>query len=296
MKPHEPVLWNEVMVALSPRSGGTYIDGTVGGGGHASGILGLSRPDGRLLGIDRDPQALTVAQHALEEFGSRVVLVQGSFASLSDIARDRGYYPADGVLLDLGLSSMQLSTPERGFSFQLNGPLDMRFDMTSETTAADLVNQLPEAELADLIYHFGEEGRSRRIARTIVRNRPVETTAELASLVARAVGRRGRIDPATKTFQALRIAVNDELNVLTEGLRQAEEVLAVGGRLAVIAFHSLEDRIVKEYLRARSREGRATGEPVLHVVTRKPIRAGPEERAANPRSRSAKLRVAEKLG
>jgi len=296
MKRHQPVLWNEVMAALSPRSGGTYIDGTVGSGGHASGILERSRPDGRLLGMDRDPQALNVARQALEEFGSRVALVQGSFACLADIARSRSCYPADGILLDLGLSSMQLSMPERGFSFQLDGPLDMRFDTTSDTTAADLVNRLPEAELADLIYRFGEERRSRRIARAIVRGRPVQTTYELASLVARAVGRRGRIDPATKTFQALRIAVNDELNVLAEGLRQAEEALAPGGRLAVIAFHSLEDRIVKEYFRSRSRAGQAAGQSGLHIVTRKPIRAGPDERAANPGSRSAKLRVAEKPG
>ncbi len=295
MKRHEPVLWNEVMAALSPQSGGTYIDGTVGSGGHASGILELSSPDGRLLGTDRDLQALTVARQALKKFGSRVTLVHASFGCLGDIARSHGHYPADGVLLDLGLSSMQLSMPERGFSFQLDGPLDMRFDITSETRAADLVNSLPEAELADLIYRFGEERRSRRIARAIAHGRPVETTTELASLVARAVGHRGRIHPATRTFQALRIAVNDELNVLTEGLRQAEHTLTPGGRLAVIAFHSLEDRIVKKYFRERSAGGDEKRRPTLRVVTRKPIRAGPEERAANPRSRSARLRVAEKL-
>ncbi len=295
MKRHEPVLWNEVMAALSPRSGGTYIDATVGSGGHASGILELSSPDGSLLAIDRDPQALSVAQAVLEKFGSRVTLTQGSFACLVDIARSRGYYPADGVLLDLGLSSLQLSTAERGFSFQLDGPLDMRFDTTSDTTAADLVNNVAEEELANLIYRFGEERRSRRIARTIVRGRPVRTTLELANLVVRAVGRRGRIHPATKTFLALRIAVNDELSVLAEGLRQATATLAPGGRLAVIAFHSLEDRIVKEYFRARS-TGQADGQPALRVVTRKPIQASAGERVANPRSRSAKLRVAERLG
>jgi 16S rRNA (cytosine1402-N4)-methyltransferase len=296
MNRHEPVLWNEVMASLLPHSGGTYIDGTVGSGGHASGILELSSPAGRLLGVDRDAQALTVAGQALEKFGPRVTLVQGSFACLLDIARSHGYYPADGVLLDLGLSSMQLSTPERGFSFQFDGPLDMRFDTMSGETAADLVNNLSERELADIIYRFGEERRSRRIARAIVRGRPVETTVELANLIVRAVGRRGRIHPATKTFQALRIAVNDELSVLAEGLRQAEDALANRGRLAVIAFHSLEDRIVKEYFRERSAAGRAGVRPVLHTVTPKPIQAGPEERTANPRSRSAKLRVAEKLG
>jgi 16S rRNA (cytosine1402-N4)-methyltransferase len=237
-----------------------------------------------------------VARQVLDEFGSRATLQQGSFRRLCDIARSQGYYPADGVLLDLGLSSMQLSAPERGFSFILDGPLDMRVDISSDTTADDLVNSLPEAELADLIYRFGEERKSRRIARAIVRARPVKSTRELADVVARAVGRRGRLHPATRTFQALRIAVNDELDALAEGLRQAEDVLASGGRMAVISFHSLEDRIVKHYLRERAATGRREGQPALRIVTRKPLQASSEERAANPRSRSAKLRVAEKVG
>jgi len=295
MKRHEPVLWNEVMAALSPRSGGTYVDGTVGCGGHARGILEQSSPDGRLLGIDRDRQALEVAREVLEGFGSRFTLVHGTFGRLGDLARSHGYYPADGVLLDLGLSSMQLSAPERGFSFQLEGPLDMRFDTGSEVTAGDLVNNLPEGELADLIYQFGEERRSRRIARAIVRSRPIQTTTELASVVERAVGRRGRLSPSTKTFQALRIAVNDELDVLAQGLTEAEGVLSPGGRLAVIAFHSLEDRIVKQYFRERSTV-KPEARPSFRLLTRKPIQASAEEREANPRSRSAKLRVAEKLG
>jgi 16S rRNA (cytosine1402-N4)-methyltransferase len=295
MSSHKPVLWNEVMAALSPRSGGTYIDGTVGGAGHASGILERSSPEGRLLGLDRDLQALGVARQVLERFGSRVTLVQGSFGCLGDVARSYGYYPADGVLLDLGLSSMQLSMPERGFSFQSDGPLDMRFDPSADTTAAHLVNSLTEAELADLIYSFGEERRSRRIARAIVRARPVETTTELSTLIVKAIGRRGRTHPATKTFQALRIAVNDELNVLAEGLRQAEDTLLPGGRLAVIAFHSLEDRIVKRHLRERAARGSREGQAAMRIVTRKPIRATADERSTNPRSRSAKLRVAEKL-
>jgi len=185
MRAHEPALFAEVMAALVPRSGGKYIDGTVGAGGHAAGILERSDPDGRLLGIDRDSQALQLAGEVLAGYGARVILVHGSFAALGELARRHGFYPADGVLIDLGLSTMQLTTPQRGFSFQVEGPLDMRFDLSADTTAADLVNTLPEAELADLLYHYGEERRSRRIARAIVRARPLRSTTELADLVAR---------------------------------------------------------------------------------------------------------------
>lgn len=295
MRRHEPVLWDEVMAALSPRPGARYIDGTVGSGGHAGAILERSNPDGRLLGIDLDAQALQLARQELAGYGARVTLVQGSFGDLSEIGREHGFCPADGVLLDLGLSTMQLSEPERGFSFQLDGPLDMRFDPSADTTAADLVNTLREAELADILYGLGEERKSRRIARAIVRARPVRTTAELAALVARAVGRRGRIHPATRTFQALRMAVNNELDVLAQGLMQAVDALAPGGRLVVIAFHSGEDRVVKNYFRQEARRGDSGGGPTLRVLTRKPIRASAAEVARNPRSRSARLRVAHKL-
>jgi len=295
MRGHEPVLRDEVMVALSPRPGAKYVDGTVGSGGHASGILELSSPDGRLLGIDLDAQALQLAHQVLAGYGGRVTLVHGSFAHLSDIAREHGFYPADGVLLDLGLSTMQLSAPERGFSFLLDGPLDMRFDLSADTTAADLVNMLPEAELADIIYRYGEERMSRRIARAIVQARPLHTTAELAALITRVIRRRGRIHPATRTFQALRIAVNNELDVLARGLMQAVDVLAPGGRLAVIAFHSLEDRVVKSYFRQEARGDASVRGPILRVMTRKPIRPSAAERERNPRSRSARLRVAQKL-
>ncbi len=295
MRGHEPVLLDEVMAALSPQSGGRYIDGTVGGGGHSRRLLELSSPDGQLLGIDLDVQALGLAQEVLGQYGERVHLVQGSFADLGAIASDQGFYPADGVLLDLGLSTMQLSDPERGFAIQLDGPLDMRFDLSADRTAADLVNTLPEAELADLIYRYGEERKSRRIARAIVRARPLHSTGELADLVARVVGRRGRIHPATRLFQALRIEVNDEIRVLAQGLQEAVDVLAPGGRLAVIAFHSLEDRVVKNYFRQQERGDDSGGRPTLHLVTRKPIRPSQAERERNPRSRSAKLRVAEKL-
>jgi len=295
MRAHEPVLYDEVMDALSPRSGGSYVDGTVGGGGHASGILGLSSPNGRLLGVDLDAQALQLAQEVLADYGGRVTLVHGTFAHLSEIAREYGFYPADGVLLDLGLSAIQLSAPERGFSFQLDGPLDMRFDLSADTTAAELVNTLPEAELADILYRYGEERMSRRIARAIVRARPLQTTTELAHLVARVVRRRGRIHPATRTFQALRIAVNDELEALVQGLVQAVDILAPGGRLTVIAFHSLEDRVVKHYFRQEAKGDDSARGPALRLLTPKPIRATPVERERNPRSRSAKLRIAEKL-
>jgi 16S rRNA (cytosine1402-N4)-methyltransferase len=295
VRAHEPVLYEEVLAALSPRSGGKYIDATVGAAGHAAGVLERSSPDGRLLGIDLDVDALQLAREALAAYGSRAVLVQGSFAFLGDIARGYGFLPADGVLLDLGLSTMQLSTPGRGFSFQVEGPLDMRFDRSADLTAADLVNTLPEAELADLLYNYGEERRSRRIARAIVKARPLQTTTELADVIARALRRRGRIHPATRTFMALRISVNRELEALSEGLRQAVQSLAVGGRIAVISFHSLEDRIVKWYFReqAAARDG-GLG-PTLSLLKRKPIRPSDEERERNPASRSAKLRVAEKL-
>jgi 16S rRNA (cytosine1402-N4)-methyltransferase len=235
-----------------------------------------------------------VAQETLAEYGSRARLVHGSFGDLGRIAEQNGFRPADGVLLDLGVSTMQLSTPQRGFSFQLEGPLDMRLDSELDTTAGDLVNTLPEGELADLLYRYGEERKSRRIAKAIAKSRPLRTTTELANLVARVLGRRGRIHPATRTFQALRIAVNDELEILAKGLRQAVEILAPGGRLAVIAFHSLEDRIVKHYFKRLAGGGEGSG-PMLRILTRKPTRPSAAEQERNRASRSARLRVAERL-
>jgi 16S rRNA (cytosine1402-N4)-methyltransferase len=279
------------MTVLAPRPEGAYIDGTVGAGGHARGILERSAPDGRVLGIDQDMQAVQVAREALVDYGTRVTLVHGSFAQLATLARQNGFYPADGVLLDVGVSSMQLSAAQRGFSWMLQGPLDMRMDpVTMETTAADLVNTLPEVELADILYRYGEERMSRRIARAIVRARPLKTTSELADLIARAVGRRGRIHPATRSFQALRVVVNNEIEALAEGLRQAVEVLAPGGRLVVISFHSLEDRLAKHYFRQE-----AEARPAVRLLTRKPVRPSLVEQERNPRSRSAKLRAIEKL-
>ncbi len=305
MAAHVPVLYEETLTGLQVRPGGVYVDATLGAAGHALGILRASAPDGRLLGLDADPEAVAFARQVLQPFGERLTLRTANFRRLAAVARSAGFDRVDGVLLDLGLSSRQLAAAERGFAFQREGPLDMRLDPRRGTTAADLVNDLPEADLADLIRRYGEERHARRIARAIVAARPLTTTAELAQVVARAVGRRGRIHPATRTFQALRIAVNDELGALAEALPQALDLLAGGGRLAVIAFHSLEDRLVKRFFRQESRDCICPPEaPVctcghragLRIVTRKPIRPTPEEVARNPRSRSARLRIAERLG
>jgi len=294
---HTPVLLNEVVAGLAPRTGGRYVDGTLGGGGHALAILAASSPAGRLLGIDADPSALAAAAARLAIYGERSTLVHGNFRDLARLARECDFAPIDGLLLDLGVSSHQLDTPERGFSFANDAPLDMRLDPTRGMTAADLLNETPERELADLIYRYGEEHGSRRIARFIAEarhKRPIATTGELADLVARALGgRHGKIHPATRTFQALRIAVNHELESLEVVLPQAVELLAPGGRIAVISFHSLEDRIVKLFFRAESGYGGA-GEARLQIITKKPIEASATEARINPRSRSAKLRIAER--
>ncbi len=303
---HIPVLFQAVLDGLQVRPGGRYIDATVGGGGHAAGILASSSPDGCLLGLDRDPAAVETAHARLTPYAGRVVLVCSSFGRLAEIARARDFVPADGVLFDLGLSSLQLADPTRGFAFRTDGPLDMRFDPTTGgPTAADLVNELPAEELAALLYRYGEERQARRIVEAIVAAHPLHTTKELAAVVEGVVGRRGRIHPATRTFQALRIAVNDELAALEAALPRAVEVLAPGGRLAVISFHSLEDRLVKRFMRRESRDCICSPEvPVctcnhkatLGLVTRKPVRPTADEIAANPRSRSARLRVAERMG
>jgi 16S rRNA (cytosine1402-N4)-methyltransferase len=276
----------------------------VGGGGHACGILAASAPDGELLGIDADPMAVASAGERLAEFGKRVTLVRGNFADVEEIALEHGFDSVDGILLDLGLSSLQLEAAGRGFSFQLDGPLDMRFTSSQTTTAADLVNSLPMEALAGILSRYGEEPQARRIARSIVAERPINTTRELAALVERTVGRRGRLHPATRAFQALRMAVNEELECLAEALPQALRLLVPGGRLAITSFHSLEDRLVKEFFRNEARDCLCPPEvPVctcdhratLGIVTKKPIRPSAEEVAANPRSRSAKLRIAFRL-
>lgn len=295
---HVPVLLSEVIAGMAPQAGGRYIDATLGGGGHALAMLSASMPTGRLLGLDADPAALAAAGARLAIYGERATLAHGNFRELGRLAREHGFAAVDGILLDLGVSSHQLDTPERGFSFTNDAPLDMRLDPTQGDTAADLVNGTPEGELADLIYRYGEEHGARRVARFIAearRKRPIATTAELAELVARALGgRHGKIHPATRTFQALRIAVNRELESLEAALPQAIELLAPGGRIAVIAFHSLEDRIVKLFFRAESGYG-GSERKQLAIITKKPIVATADEARSNPRSRSAKLRIAEKL-
>ncbi len=304
--PHRPVLYHEVIEALNPRSGGRYVDGTLGAGGHAFGVLEASSPDGQLLGLDVDPQALEIARRRLAPFGQRAIIRRGSYADLQAHLRAVGWLDGvDGILLDLGVSSMQLDTAERGFSFRRDAPLDMRFDPSQPLTAADLVNSLPEEELADILWRYGEEKRARRVARAIVRNRPITTTAELAEIVASATssGKRG-VHPATRTFQALRIAVNRELQNLEAALPQALDALKPHGRLVVIAFHSLEDRIVKHFM--RSAAGYCTCPPeqplcecerkaVVRLIKPFPLMPGEEEIARNPRARSARMRVAEKL-
>ena len=277
------------MELLAVRPGGLYVDGTVGLGGHASEILLRSAPDGRLVAFDKDPDALARSAARLREFGDRVRFEHADFREIPD--RLAGAAP-QGVLLDLGVSSLQLDEASRGFSYNAEGPLDMRMDPTEGFTAADLVNRLPERELADVIYRWGEEHASRRIARAIVetrRRRHFTTTTELAEVVRRAAGRSRRpgLDAATKTFQALRIHVNRELEGLGAALERIAAVLAPGGRLAVIAFHSLEDREVKQTFRALGARG-------FQILTKKPLVPGDEETARNPRARSAKLRAIER--
>jgi 16S rRNA (cytosine1402-N4)-methyltransferase len=302
---HQPVLYNEIIHAMQPHRGGLYVDGTVGAGGHAWGILQASSPDGQLLGMDVDPQVLEMAGMKLAEYCGRWHLVQASYVTLKEQLEELKWEKVDGVLLDLGLSSMQLDTPARGFSFQAEAPLDMRFDPEGKISAADLVNHLDEAELADLLYRYGEERRSRQVARAIVQARPISTTTQLAQVVAGSTrGRKSGIHPATRTFQALRIAVNGELEALEEVLPQTLYVLHPGGRLAVISFHSLEDRIVKQFMRQEGRDCICPPQQPdctcghkasLRVLTSKPIRPQEEEVERNPRSRSARLRVAERI-
>ena len=303
--PHQPVLYQEIIHALQPQPGGRYVDGTLGAGGHARGILEASAPDGQLLGLDVDPQALTIARRNLAPYEHRIHLAQASYTTLAAQLQALHWDAVDGIVLDLGASSMQFDTPERGFSFMQDAPLDMRFGPGSPQTAADIVNSYSERELADLIYEFGEERDSRKIARAIVNKRPLHTTRELVAVIEAVSPRRGdRLHPATRTFQALRIAVNEELASVQAVLPQAVAGLRSGGRLAVISFHSLEDRLVKEFFREQGRDlinppyeriYEEERNALLKEVNRKPITPSEEETKDNPRARSAKLRIAEKL-
>ncbi|MDB5077408.1 MAG: rRNA ((1402)-N(4))-methyltransferase RsmH [Chloroflexi bacterium] len=304
---HVPVLYRETLQGLALRPGGRYIDSTAGSGGHAAGILEASGPDGTLLALDTDPEAIERTRTRLQPYGERARVVQSNFRDLEATAKREGWEQVDGILFDLGVSSVQLGVARRGFSFQAEGPLDMRMDPTRGPSAADLVNDLGEQELADLIRQYGEEPQAKRIAAAIVRaraSRRIETTAQLADLVAQTKGRRGRIHPATTVFQALRIAVNGELDSITLALPQAVRLLRPGGRLAVIAFHSLEDRIVKRFLHEEAKECRCPPrqpvctcdrQPILRLLSRHAVMPEPGEVEANPRARSARLRVAERL-
>jgi 16S rRNA (cytosine1402-N4)-methyltransferase len=304
---HNPVMVAEVLAALRPAAGGRYVDGTLGGAGHAAAILDASSPTGQLFGCDRDGAAVEAARRKLAAFGGRCEIRQGNFASLAEWVPGGS---CDGALLDLGVSSPQLDEAGRGFSFQQDGPLDMRMDRRQALTAATLVNQASAEELANIFWELGGERESRRFARAIERDRqsrPFETTRQLAELIEKLAPRHGkRAHPATKVFQALRMAVNDEMGSLQQGLVAALQVLKPGGRLAVITFHSLEDRTVKNFGRARARDYTFSGgldvpelreprAPELKWVQRKAIHPGEAELAANPRSRSAQLRVMEKL-
>ncbi len=302
---HRPVLLAEVCHALQAARGGTFVDGTFGAGGYTQALL-EAHPANRLIGIDRDPDAIAGGAPLAAAARDRLVLVPGRFGQLDTIVADEGFESVDGVVLDIGVSSMQLDEAERGFSFRHDGPLDMRMERAG-TSAADLVNEASEAELADIFFYYGEERRARAVARAVVERRRkgrIETTGEMADLVAGLVRTEpGGMHPATRVFQALRIAVNDELGELTKALHAAERVLKPSGRLAVVTFHSLEDRIVKQFIAARS--GRMpggsrhlpstrAGEPTFLATTKGPVAPGAAETAANPRARSAKLRAAER--
>jgi 16S rRNA (cytosine1402-N4)-methyltransferase len=302
---HIPVLVKETLEALAVQPGGRYIDCTLGAGGQAAAILEHSSPGGQLLGIDADPEAIKIARVRLEAYSGSTLLINENFASLQAICLKYDFFPVHGILFDLGLSSLQLNGSGRGFSFRHDAPLDMRFNPSQEVTAADIINTSSEAELAHLIRKYGEESYSRQIAHRIVNQRPIKTTLQLAETIEQAIGwRRGRIHPATKTFQALRIAVNQELEHLEAALKQAINLLGFEGRLVVISYHSLEDRLVKQFMRQESRgcicpPGTPTcvcGHTVsLRLINKKVITPSLVEVQLNPRSRSAKLRAAERI-
>ena len=298
---HVPVMTGEILSAISNAKDGVFLDGTLGLGGHAEAILdtydGLS-----LLGVDLDSYAIGIAKKRLKRFDDRLSVHQGSYVDMASICEQQNVSEVSGVLLDLGISSMQIDTPDRGFSFRNDALLDMRFGQNGDIKASDIVNFYQEVEIADLIYRFGEERRSRRIAAAIVHNRPLETTGQLANLIENELGRgRSRIHPATKTFQALRIAVNDELENVQKGVEEALDILGPSARLIVISYHSLEDRIVKRFFRKESSavgkcdRGESYEVPRINLITKKVIKPSREEIIQNPRSRSAKLRIAERV-
>lgn len=297
--PHIPVMLDEVLENLAPQAGEIYVDGTLGAGGYTRAILGAA--DCKVIGIDRDPEAHDRASGWMVQYGERLRLIHDSFGHMGDQIN----HPVNGIVLDLGVSSMQIDQPDRGFSFRFDGPLDMRMDTSQGQSAADMINTIGESDLADIIYKYGDERHSRRIAKAIINARPVTTTGQLASIIRSTIPRKKKddIDPATRTFQALRIAVNDELGELERALEGAEKILAEGGRLVIVTFHSLEDRIVKNFFKERSGDAPSPSrhmpmaqgvahEPSFKVITRKAIEASEAEIKGNPRARSAKLRAA----
>ena len=302
---HEPVMMPEIMQALNVQPGGRYIDGTLGEGGHSKEILRAANPGGQVLGVDADPEAITVATKRLAEHDDAFRAVNTNFRDIRATALQYEFVPVHGVLFDLGVSSLQLDRESRGFSFRRADPLDMRFSLDQQISASNIVNEYAESELADIIFHLGEDRAARRIANAIVRHRPLNTSLELAELIEKVNPRRGkRTHPATRTFQAIRIAVNDELSALETALEQAVSLLGQGGRLAVISYHSLEDRIVKNFIRKQASDCICPpGTPICrcdHLATLKMISRRPQiptdsEIGANPRARSAKLRVAERV-
>ena len=298
---HIPVLLKEVIEAINVKPGGQYIDCTLGGGGHSAAIL---EQGGQVLGIDIDPQAIELARERLHPYGKKAILINDSYENLEEICNRTGFHCIEGVLFDLGMSSLQLDDTKRGFSFQHEAPLNMCYNTSQKITAATIVNTFTQKEIADLIKRYGEDRRGNEIARSIVAKRPLNTTLELAAIVAKAVGSHGRIHPATKTFQALRIAVNKELERLKIALKQALNILEVGGRIVVISYHSLEDRLVKDFFRIESQNCLCPRQtPVcicshhatLKLITKRVVTPTHTEVLANPRSRSAKMRVAERI-
>jgi 16S rRNA (cytosine1402-N4)-methyltransferase len=301
---HVPVLMKEAVEALAVKPGGRYVDCTLGAGGHSAAILDRSQPGGQLLGIEADPMAIREANKSLARFDGATLIVNDNFVNLESICIRHDFVPVNGVFFDLGMSSLQLGPEGRGFSFQYDAPLDMRFSPGRTATAAEILNSYPEEELAGLIYRYGGENNSRRIAKAIVGARPLETTVQLAGLIQSVSPGHHRIHPATKTFQALRIAVNQELVNLQSALEQSVRVLGAGGRLVVISYHSLEDRIVKNFFKKASSlcvcppglPVCACGQvPALKLVSSGAVMPSPAEIEANPRSRSARMRIAEKL-
>jgi len=303
--PHQPVLYHAVLAYLKPSNLGHYVDATLGAGGHAYGILSASSPQGMLLGLDVDEQALQIARLTLRDFTNRILIHKASYVDLGQVMKKIGWENFNGILFDLGVSSMQLDTPERGFSFMRNGQLDMRFDEMLETKAEHIVNTYTQEQISEILFTYGEERFARRIAKAIIAERPIRSTKQLADLIAKhSRHRKGRIHPATKTFQALRIAVYQELQNIPKGLEQACRYLKTGGRLVVIAYHSLEDRLVKQFFKNESQDCICPPEQVecrcghsaqLQVLTKRPIEADDDEIQHNPRARSAKLRAAERI-